>query len=253
MSTRGSIGTVVLLTLVCVWTSSCSGDRAGCATPLGPAVMDTVDLAVMAPQLEVVDRVEVHWWPEATSSYAVVHAWEGTRNGVRVDDNADVLRIEEVNRCAWVRRLDAVPRVDLHGIRPSTIQLEAQADFVMEAPWQGDFLSVGSDEMAGDVDLWFEGDSLRVRLPNGIGHARLRGTATRLTCFRSGFGDLDATGLAANQVMVHHAGLGDVRLRPQGYLFLELAGAGNAILEGAGNERDIRILPGATGEVFTVP
>jgi len=253
MTLRRAFPCAVVVVALGLLATSCSKDGAWCTTPLGAPRTDTVALDGAVSALEVYDRVEVHWWPEGPTPLAVLHAWEGTADGVRIDSDADVLRIESVNRCAWVRQLDAVPRVDLYGVMPHQIQLESQADFIMKAPWRGAQLTMGSDEMAGDVDVWFVGDSLRLRLPNGIGHAVVRGEARRFSSFRSGFGDLDATALQAGQVMVHHAGLGAVRLRPEGYLFLELAGAGQAILEGPGDEWDIHVLPGATGTVVTTP
>lgn len=233
--------------------TACSQDGAGCATPLGEPIRDTLYWDIQPDALEVRDRIEVHWWPGDSVQQTVVHAWQGTVDGIHVGMKSGVLVIEDRNRCAWARRLDAVPRVDLFGMRPSEVQLESQADLTMKAPWIGGDLMVDSDEMAGDVDLWFQGDSLRLRLPNGIGHATVRGQARRFSSFRSGFGDLEASGMEADQILVHHAGLGEVRLRPQGYLFLEMAGAGDALLQGDEAGWDIRILPGATGTVTVVP
>ena len=245
----------VLLTLgIGLWCCGCASEGAGCWTALGDPVQDTVHLDTDDwDRLLVLDRVEVDWWPGDSVPFAVLHAHTGTVEGLRVTPEEDALRIENVNRCAWFRPLDAWPRVELHGVAPPRVELESQADFHMKAPWVGPELAVVGDEMAGDMDLWFEGDTLRVRLPNGIGHARVRGEARRFTAFRSGFGDLQAAEMEADQVMVHHAGVGEVRLRPAGYLFLELAGAGTVILEGPGAERDIHRLPGATGEILEVP
>ena len=233
--------------------TACSQDGAGCGTPLGEPIQDTLFWDIQPAALEVRDRIEVHWWPNDSTPMALIHAWQGTMDGVSVSMESDALVIEDRNRCAWVRRLDAVPRIDLFGVRAPEVQLESQADFTMEAPWVGGDLKVSSDEMAGDLDLWFQGDRLQLRLPNGIGHASVQGRARRFSSFRSGFGDLEASGLEADQILVHHAGLGEVRLRPQGYLFLEMAGAGNAFLQGEEAGWDIRILPGATGVVTVHP
>ncbi len=252
MSRSALLGWVVLCGASALLTA-CSQDGAGCITPLGEPIQDTLFWDIQPVELQVRDRIEVHWWPNDSIPKAVIHAWQGTMDGVSVGMDSEALVIDDRNRCAWVRRLSAVPRVDLFGMRPVEVQLESQADFIMEAPWVGSDLMVDSDEMAGDVSLWFQGDSLRLRLPNGIGHATVRGQARRFSSFRSGFGDLEASGLEADQVLVHHAGLGEVRLRPQGYLFLEMAGAGDAFLQGEEVGWDIRILPGSTGAVTVVP
>ena len=237
----------------CVVLSGCAAEGAGCLDGLGGTVSDTVRIDALPNRLEVMDRVEVHWWPADSPSTAVRHAWNGTLKGVTVTEADGVLRIEDQNTCGWVRRLDAVPRVDLHGIVPVHVLLESQADFVMESSYPAGDLLVDGDEMSGHIHLDFEGDSLKLRLPNGIGHATVKGRASRFSTFRSGFGDLDATALDADRVLAHHAGVGVMRLRPESYLYLELSGAGEVHLFGDSDQRDIVIGPDATGEIVDYP
>ena len=232
---------------------SCNQDRAGCATPLGATASDEIALVFSPDELVVRDRIEVHWWPGDSLPMVARRAWEGTLSGLSIVEDGGILYIEDVNRCAWARRMDAIPRLDLTGMAPSRVFLESQADFIMEGPWVGNALTVEGDEMSGNLHLQFQGDSLRLRLPNGIGHAVVEGEAVRFSTFRAGFGDVDATALNAQQVLAHHTGVGEMKLRPEGYLFLELAGAGDVHLMGQGAQRDIHILPGATGAVIELP
>jgi len=240
---------------VVVWgmVAGCAAEGAGCLDALGERSADTVAITVLPDRLEVMDRVEVHWWPSDSAALAVRHAWQGTLEGLSITEGDGVLRIEDRNTCGWVRRLDAVPRVDLHGIAPSEVWLESHADFVMESAYSEGDLFVEGDEMSGHLHLHFSGDSLKLRLPNGIGHASVKGSALRFSTFRSGFGDLDATGLDADRVLAHHAGVGAMRLRPESYLYLELSGAGQVHLYGDSDQRDIVIGPDATGEIIDHP
>ena len=240
---------------VVVWVlvAGCAAEGAGCLDALGERSTDTIAIAALPDRLEVMDRVEVHWWPSDSASMAVRHAWQGTLDGLSITEGDGVLRIEDRNTCGWVRRLDAVPRVDLHGISPSGVWLESHADFVMESAYPAGDLFVEGDEMSGHLHLHFAGDSLKLRLPNGIGHASVEGSAHRFSTFRSGFGDLDATELDADRVLAHHAGIGVMRLRPESYLYLELSGAGQVHLHGESDERDIVIGPDATGEIIDHP
>jgi len=237
----------------CVVLGSCAAEGAGCLDGLGEAASDTLHIHTLPGRLEVMDRVEVHWWPTDSPSSVVRHAWKGTLEGVTVTEVEGVLRVEDRNTCGWVRRLDAIPRVDVHGVAPAHVVLESQADFVMESPFLGGDLLVDGDEMSGHIHLDFEGDSLKLRLPNGIGHATVEGRANRFSTFRSGFGDLDATALDADRVLAHHAGVGVMRLRPESYLYLELSGAGQVHLFGESDQRDIVIGPEATGEIVDYP
>ena len=129
----------VLLTLgIGLWCCGCASEGAGCWTALGDPVQDTVHLDTDDwDRLLVLDRVEVDWWPGDSVPFAVLHAHTGTVEGLRVTPEEDALRIENVNRCAWVRPLDAWPRVELHGVAPPRVELESQADFHMKAPWVG--------------------------------------------------------------------------------------------------------------------
>lgn len=230
--------------------TGCGRDGAGCLTPLGPMVERPVALDMDVLILELEDRVDVLWDPTGTIPQAVIRAGEGVAAGVSIELADGVLRIADRNTCHWARDLSAVPQVWLSGIRPDTVHLLGQGDFTMTETLHGGDLAVIGDEMAGQASLRFAGDTLQVRMPNGAGHVDIEGRARRLRAFRSGFGDLDAGDLAADQVMLHHAGVGDVRLFGPGYLYLELAGHGDVHLGGAEGDWNILRLPGATGQIL---
>jgi len=230
--------------------AGCGRDGAGCLTPLGPIVERPVALDMDVLILELEDRVDVLWDPTGTIPQAVIRAGEGVAAGVSIEQADGVLRISDLNTCHWVRDLAAVPQVLLSGIRPDTVHLLGQGAFIMTDTLHGGDLAVIGDEMAGQTALRFAGDTLQVRMPNGAGHVDIEGRARRLRAFRSGFGDLDAGDLAADQVMLHHAGVGDVRLFGPGYLYLELAGHGDVHLGGAEGDWNILRLPGATGQIL---
>lgn len=237
------------IALVALGLSDCAPEGAGCGTPLGEERTDTLFLEDLPDELVVMDRVDVHWWPGDTLPRVVRHAWEGTLEGIHIEQEEGVLVMEDRNLCHWVRSLQAVPQVHLHGIKPDRVFLESQGDFIMEAPWTEEDLYVEGNQMAGRMDLWFEADSLKVRLPNGIGHASIKGSAVRFSTFRGGFGDLDAAELRAEQILAHHGGTGMMSVMPDRYLFLELSGPGTVYLLDEPEDQDIAIWPDATGEI----
>lgn len=230
--------------------AGCGREGAGCLTPLGPMVERSVPLDMDVLIVELEDRVDVLWDPKGTESQALIRAGEGVAEGVSIEQTDGVLRISDLNTCHWARDLSAVPQVLLSGIRPDTVHLLGQGAFIMTDTLHGGDLAVIGDEMAGQTALRFAGDTLQVRMPNGLGHVDIEGRARRLRAFRSGFGDLDARAMSADQVLLHHAGEGDVRLFGPGYLYLELAGHGDVHLGGAEGDWNILRLPGATGQVI---
>ena len=142
--------------------SGCSREGAGCGTPLGETASDVISLELSPDQLVVRDRIEVHWWPSDSVPRIVRHAWEGTIEGISVIEDGGVIYIEDLNRCGWSRRMDAVPRIDLWGIAPPQVVLESQADFVMEAPWTEGNLTVEGDEMAGNLNIQFHQTAVQI-------------------------------------------------------------------------------------------
>jgi hypothetical protein len=246
---RAGISWLATALLLC----GCQKDRAGCLTPAGDPAERTVDLAGEVAMLEVEDRVDVLWNPNGSAVHATVRAGSGLVEGIEVELTEGVLRISDRNTCHWVRDLAEVPVVVLEGVRPDSVLLMGQGDFAMTDTLQGGDLEVRGNEMAGDLNLLFSGDTLKVRMPNGIGHVTASGQAVRFRGFRSGFGDLDLRRLQANQVMLHHAGLGQATLTAQGYLFLEMASHGDAHIFGPEGDWDIRYLPGAGGTVTLHP
>ena len=228
----------------------CGKERAGCLTPLGDPVEKLVMLEAGIVQLKVEDEVDIVWDPNGQGPSAVIAAGEGVVDGIELMTRNGVLHVTDRNTCEWVRDLSAVPEVRLSGIRPDTLDLWGQGRFSMVDFLHGGNLVVRGDEMAGQTDLMFSGDTLQVRMPNGIGHVRVEGTAKRFRSFRSGFGDLDARMLQADQIMLHHAGIGEVHLTGPEYLYLEVAGHGDVHLFGEEGDWNIHVFPGATGQVF---
>jgi len=244
-------------TLACLVLSmgmwGCNPNGAGCGVALGEWTTDTLRLAAGTSVLEVHGRVDVSWRPSTEEPRAILRAGEGVIQGLSLSESSGTLLLEDNNSCHWSRDLSAIPQVELVGVNFAQVQLYGQGDFVMlDTLTHGD-LVVEGDEMSGDISLCFAGDTLQLTLPNGIGHAEVKGTAVRFRSFRSGFGDLNARSMNAQQVLIHHGGLGQVNLQPQGYLFLEVAGHGDVHLFGPGQLRDIRRLPGATGQVVEWP
>lgn len=231
----------------------CQADRAGCFTSVGNAAERALDLVGEVTMVEVEDEVNIRWNPNGTDMRATVMAGEGLVEGIEVELSDGVLRIADGNACHWVRDLSVVPVVVLEGIRPDSLLLTGQGDFTMTDTLQEGNLTVLGDEMAGEVHLLFSGDTLKLRMPNGIGHVSANGRARRFRGFRSGFGDLDLRGLQAEQVMLHHAGMGRVSLTAPGYLFLEMASHGDAHLFGPEGDWDIHLLDGAAGTVTHHP
>ena len=239
--------------VLCLCVASCRPDGAGCGTALGEMTTDTLILSNAISRLEIEGRIHVSWRPSEEEPVAIRRAGLGVIEGLSLQEESGGLHIKDNNTCHWVRDLTAIPEVELVGMSLEEIQLLGQGDFAMLDTLRGGNLTVEGDEMSGNISLRFSGDTLQLRLPNGIGHAHVMGSALRFRSFRSGFGDLDAQDLDAQQIMLHHGGLGQVDLETRGYLYLELAGHGDVHLHGQSQDQDIRILPGATGQVVEWP
>ena len=233
----------------------CGREGAGCLTPLGQTVTRMVPLEGDVESLLVLDRMDVAWNPtdDGLGPRITWTAGEGVLDGLGARVSGGQLTLSDANTCAWVRDLQAVPRVLLEGVSFDTLLLEGQGRFDMVDTLRGGDLFVEGDEMSAPAHLLFAGDTLRVRMPNGIGHVKVEGRAQRFSSFRSGFGDLDALGLRAERMIVHHAGLGEVYLEAPGYLYIALSGAGNVWLAGEADQQDIVRFEGATGELLSWP
>jgi len=231
----------------------CERERAGCFTTMGPATEVTIPLEAAVAVLEIEGRVDISWRPESSAPQATIRTGEGLVDGIHVHMQDGILRIADRNTCHWVRDLSIIPEVVIEGVRPDTVLLLGQGRFSMLDTLTSGNLTVVGDEMAGSTALLFAADTLQVRMPNGLGHVQVEGSARRFRSFRSGFGDLDAAGLRAEEAMVHHAGVGRCDLQPAAYLYLELAGHGDVHLWGAQQNWNIYTLDGAEGQVLYHP
>ena len=241
--------------LVCLALMACNREGADCFTPLGEPETRTVQLSEDINAIEIRDYIDVEWSPvpDSEGARAIWSGGAGTLDGLDATVTDGTLVIQDLNSCRWVRSMEAVPTVRLAGWACREVLLEGQGSFTMVDTLVGGDLDVEGNEMAGPVKLRFAGDTLKVRMPNGIGHVHIAGRALRLRSFRSGFGDLDARALYAESAMVNHAGVGEVHLRASQYLYLAMGGAGNAYLHNTPSDQVIQYLDGATGSVLTWP
>lgn len=248
-----------LLFLVCsvvfLALAGCNGEEAGCWTPLGEEATQVVSLDMPIETVQILDRINVEWSPVVgpDAPRLVWTAGEGVMGGMSAGSANGVLLIQDLNACRWVRPLHAIPHLRIEGVECRDWLLEGQGTFTMVDTLIGGDLKLTGDEMSGPAHLLFNGDTLQVRMPNGIGHVEAKGRARRLRAFRAGFGDLNARDLAVRQAMVHHGGLGEVQLNASDYLYLEVAGPGHTFLYGETEDANIQLLDGATGTVTDVP
>lgn len=248
-----------LLLPVCVGVllalAGCNGEEAGCWTSLGDPTTQVVSLGSPIETVHILDRVNVEWSPAPgpDGPQLIWTAGEGVIGGMSSEVNNGILQIQDLNTCRWVRPLHAIPQLRIEGLACRDWLLEGQGTFTMVDTLIGGDLKFTGDEMSGPASLLFHGDTLQVRMPNGIGHVEARGTARRIRAFRAGFGDLNARDLDVRQAMIHHGGLGEVRLNASDYVYLEVAGPGHTYLYGGAEDANIQFLDGATGTVIDVP
>lgn len=235
--------------------TACNRDGADCLTALGDPATRTVQLSTDITAIEIRDYIDVEWSPvpSAEGARATWSGGAGILDGLDATVTEGTLVVQDFNTCRWVRPLDAVPTVRIEGWVCRELWLEGQGSFTMVDTLVGGDLEVVGNEMAGPVKLLFAGDTVKVRMPNGIGHVDIAGHARRLRSFRSGFGDLDARALDTESAMVNHAGVGEVHLNASAYLYLSMGGAGNAYLHTAPADQVIQYLDGATGNVMMWP
>lgn len=233
--------------------AGCGREGAGCLTALGDPDSLTVMFGEEVLGIRVEDRIAVEWWPSSEPAHITWHAGAGVLPGLGAEVRDGELVLEDRNGCAWVRPLDAVPLARIRGGEARTLQLNGQGRFDMKDTLHGGDLRLEGDEMSAPTVILFSGDTLQARWPNGIGHLHIGGRAKRFRAFRSGFGDLDASAFVADQMLIHHGGLGDVRLAAPGYLYLEVAGPGSTHIQGTPDQMDLHRLEGGTGEVVIWP
>ena len=250
-----NLGAILALVLVAFLEVGCGGEGAGCLTPWGETATKTIPLEGDIGSLLVLDRIDVAWNPtnDGLGPRITWTAGEGVLEGLEAEVQDGQLTVSDGNVCGWVRNLDAVPHALLEGVSFRTLLLEGQGRFDMVDTLRGGDLFVEGDEMSAPAHLLFHGDTLRVRMPNGIGHVKVEGRAQRFSSFRSGFGDLDALGLDADRMIVHHAGLGEVYLESPGYLYIAISNAGNVWLHGEPDQQDFELYEGATGALLAWP
>ena len=241
--------------LACLVLTACNREGAGCLTPLGAPATRTVELTEEVTAIEIRDYIDVEWSPVPSpeGARAIWSGGAGILDGLDATVTEGTLVVQDFNACRWVRPMDAVPKVRLEGWICREVLLEGQGRFTMVDTLVGGDLEVVGNEMAGPVKLSFAGDTVKVRMPNGIGHVDIAGRAQRLRSFRSGFGDLDARALETESAMVNHAGVGEVHLNATAYLYLSMGGAGNAYLHTVPEDQVIQYLDGASGSVLTWP
>lgn len=182
-------------------------------------------------QLVVRDGVEVVL-RAAGDSGVTAWTWTGPANVVAWAEtavDAGEMRVEDGNRCRWVRDLGVRLRLEISAPGVRAVEHRGTGDFRWDIGADGGAWSFDGKGFAGRAEVTGHSDSLRLHLHNGPGFVAASGSTGRLGAYVAGLGTLDAGELAAERAFVNQSSAHDLAFRAAEYAYIGLHGYGNVI------------------------
>lgn len=168
-----------------------------------------------------------------TVQHVRVRAGENLLDGIRTElDETGMLRIENENRCNWVRERNPKITVFL-----SVIQLEYMAflgsGIITSAnTLQIDELEVVCDQAGGSVNIQVKGNQMITKVPTGAADVTIAGEVDYSYVFVAGVGFVYQQNLQTDTTHINCSGLGDVYTGTANHLVIEIYNKGSVYYQG---------------------
>ena len=219
--------------------SAFSCDRADapdCLKSAGDLAVETRSLNGQVSTLELDDLVHLTVFNhDGGNDYLVVKGPANLLPGVETALEGSTLRIQNTNRCNWVRDLGIRLELELHTSALQHVLYTGQGDVVFADTLVRSSFSLENRNGTGDLHLRVHADSLSVVVHTGYSNVLLEGSCTSANYFNQGWGVFNAARMSGFAVSCNNSSINEMYVNSVDYLYAFIGSRGNVHFYGNPN------------------
>lgn len=215
----------VMLAFMVVFIFSC-GKESSCFKGSGTTITEQRAIDNTITEIVIEDNIDVIISQGAESKLAI----EGGENllpYINTDISGSLLKITSDNKCGFFR--DYNKPLTAYIILPDLkkITINGQSDMASDGILDVSTLDVDMRKATGTVQLNLNADAVAIRQHTGPADVYLSGTTKKLYAYSGGNGWLYLNGMQVKNAHVNHGGTGDIFVKADSTLLVELTSIGN--------------------------
>ena len=181
--------------------------------------------------LELYDHINVNYY-YAPNYELEVQAGENLIDLVHTEVENGILRIENRNRCNWVRSYKKEITINLKAPSFQNFNYYSSAKVVFQDSMRSDTFRLNLWEASGSIELLLNSTYVELKSNTGPGDITARGECFELVSYMSGNGTLNSQQLQAKKALAITVNTGDILLRVTDELKAEIKGSGDIFYQG---------------------
>lgn len=185
-------------------------DAAGCFNSTGKIVSEHRELPNFN-SLEVYDDLEIILIQD-TVNRAYLTAGKNLIDGIETKVENNLLVIQEINKCNWVRKFNSEKRIELHVKNLEEIYFAGVSTFTSANTLTSDKLFLNMWKSGGDINLNVDCQTLELKTNTGTGTIHCSGTTESLVVFLGAPGFISTTNLTAKTTLAVNENIGTIEL-----------------------------------------
>lgn len=214
------------LLLIVISLFSCKKEQLGdCFKSSGKNKTESRSLTAFT-HLELHDRIELnyHYNPKY---WVKVTAGKNLLDGIRTKVEGNLLKIENENRCNWVRSFKHKVQVDLYAPSFSKFTYYGSGTVQFYDTLKTDFFNLELWQASGNLHLKLKAETAELKSHTGPGDIFAGGECVNLVAYLNGIGRIEAPNLISQKGLVINRKTGNIFVNCQSELQAEISGSGN--------------------------
>ncbi|MEX2379301.1 MAG: head GIN domain-containing protein [Vicingaceae bacterium] len=217
---------LLALSLIVISLWSCKKEQMGdCFKSTGKNTTESRNLTAFS-QLELHDRIELNY--HYSSKYWVkVSTGENLIDGIQTKVEGNLLKIENENRCNWVRSFKHKVQVDLYAPSFSEFTYYGSGTVQFIDTLKTDFFNLELWQASGNLHLKLNAETTELKSHTGPGDIFASGKCVNLVAYLNGIGRIEAPNLISQKGLVINRKTGNILINCQSEMQAEISGQGN--------------------------
>ena len=225
--------------------SACQKEGAGCFESRGDQSSERRGLEQFN-DLRVGGRINVILVQD-TLNFAIINFGQNGLDGIETNWSDGELSIEETNTCNWTRKVNPLPKVELHFSTFKNLYTKSAAEVSFQNAFEADSLNIEINDAAGSVFVKVNCQFLSIIGHTGATDVTAEGNADEIYIYNASYAPINTELLTTRIASVHNNSSGDTYVRATERLNTTIEEDGDIYIYGGATIRGTQT---GSGQVF---
>lgn len=235
----------IIAFLCCLLGIACAKEDGVCLKSIGKESTKEISLENFK-HLEINHKIDVELY-HSSSPKAQIFTGENIIDGISLKVENNTLKIDNYNRCNWLRNLKQKPLVKLYVDSLESLTFYGAGNLVAKDTILSKIFVLEAWEGSGDIDFTVKCSDLYLKANTGVVNFNIKGKSDYLYIYNNTYSFFNTENLLTNEAYLVSQGNGDIKVFAQNKLSVEQRS--NNIIEYNASVNQLNILQQTNGQL----